>query len=97
MKRHASAWLGFAAMLASTQASGAELAVREYRSAPRFDWNYSHRYGPAYNWPDGSIATPDRVIMRPGLQPIGLYRGHFPFCRYETATYRAQGGRSPCY
>ncbi len=67
------------------------------RGAPRFDWNYSHRYGPAYNWPDGRVATPDAVIVRPGLQPIGLYRGHFPFCMYETATYRAQGGRSPCY
>lgn len=82
------------AVLSTAQTWASDLRVR---SVPRFDWNYSHRYGPAYNWPDGSIATPDAVIVRPGLQPIGLYRGHFPYCMYETATYRAQGGRSPCY
>ena len=87
-------------VIAITVLSSAQTALASdlrVRSAPRFDWNYSHRYGPAYNWPDGSIARPDAVIVQPGLQPIGLYRGHFPFCMYETATYRAQGGRSPCY
>ena len=86
-------------VIAITVMSTAQALASDWRaqSAPRFGWNYSHRYGPAYNWPDGSIATPDAVIVRPGLQPIGLYRGHFPYCMYETATYRAQGGRSPCY
>ncbi len=93
MTRHSCAWLAFTAVLLGTQTANA----REVRSVPRFEWNYSHRYGPAYNWPDGRVATPDAVVVRPGLQPIGLYSGHFPFCMYGTATYRAQGGRSPCY
>ena len=85
--------------------SAAELAIRsdavnpnarDVRVVPRFNWNYNHMYGPAYSWPDGAPATPDRVLVRPGLQPIGLYRGHHPYCMYGTATYRAQGGRYPC-
>ena len=64
---------------------------------PAFNWNYKHRYGPAYNWPDGSIATPERVLLRPGLEPIGLYDRPYPYCLYGAATYRAQGGRVACY
>lgn len=104
--RAALAGLALIASFAGTPASAAELAVRSYtvRShavrevyiKPRFDWNYSHMYGPADAWPDGTPATPDRVLLRPGLQPIGLYQGRYPHCLYGAATYRAQGGRYPC-
>jgi len=91
--RVALAGLALIASYASTPASAAELGVR---AMPRFAWNYNHMYGPAYTWPDGTPATPDRVILRPGYQPIGLYQGRYPHCLYGAATYRAQGGRYPC-
>lgn len=108
MTFHKIAFAGLAliAALANTSASAAELAVRPHATRsyavrevvikPRFDWNYNHMYGPAYTWPDGTPATPDRVILRPGYQPIGLYQGRYPHCLYGAATYRAQGGRYPC-
>jgi hypothetical protein len=105
-KRVALAGLGLIASLAipllgDTPAAAAELtarpyAAREVRVMPRFNWNYNHMYGPAYTWPDGTPSTPDRVLVRPGLQPIGLYQGRYPHCLYGAATYRAQGGRHPC-
>lgn len=91
--RLAFAGLALIASFAGTSASAAELTVRVM---PRFDWNYNHMYGPATTWPDGTPATPDRVLVRPGYQPIGLYQGHYPYCLYGAATYRAQGGRYPC-
>lgn len=78
-------------------ASAADYGVRRMRAdVPHFNWNYKHMYGPAYQWPDGTMARPDAVIAEPGLQPIGLYLGHYPYCLYGAATYRAQGGRWPC-
>jgi len=103
--RPALAGLALIASFASAPVAAVELAIRsdavnpnarDVRVVPRFNWNYNHMYGPAYAWPDGTPATPDRILMRPGLQPIGLYQGRHPYCMYGAATYRAQGGRHPC-
>lgn len=103
--RAALAALVLTVSVTSIPASAVELAVRsdavnpdarDVRVVPRFNWNYNHMYGPATTWPDGTPATPDRVLIRPGLQPIGLYQRPYPHCLYGAATYRAQGGRYPC-
>jgi hypothetical protein len=90
----------------ATRAADLSLHLRHHRHhhahihhlrRPWFSFSYSHNYGPAYVWPDGAIAAPDRVIVPRYERAYGLYDGHRAYCAQSSASYRGQDGRQhPC-